>query len=63
MTTEFIFRLEMLVGQATREVPADRWSHKDGWLIFERKQATGGSVEYWRVRLDHVISIETKRTL
>lgn len=57
------FRVEMKHGQDHRVVDADSF-HSDvesGWLIFYRKPMQGGTTEYWRARLDSVISMETKR--
>lgn len=55
------FRIEMKHGQEHRTVEADSYSSGDafGWMIFYRKPPQGGTVEYWRVRLESVISMET----
>jgi hypothetical protein len=56
-----VFKIEMKVGQEQRLVDADRFSAttEEGWIIFYRKPPTGGIVEYWRARLEHVVSMET----
>lgn len=59
---EYEFRLEMRTGQDMRHVNADSRAESDGWLIFCRKPPQGGAaLEYWRVRLDDVVSMETLR--
>lgn len=59
---KFTFRLEMRAADPQREVTADSFDTADGWLIFYRRIPQGGSpLEYWRVRLDSVISMETRR--
>lgn len=55
----FTFNLEMLQGQSPRYVDADSFKWVDGWMVFYRKLATGGTIEYWRVRLEFVVSMET----
>lgn len=57
------FRLEMRHGQEQRIVKADSFNAAtpDGWMIFYRKPPQGGTVEYWRVRIDCVVSMETVR--
>ncbi len=52
--TAFRFRIEMLEGQKMRQVDADTFGVKDGWLVFYR-----GDGEYWRTRTDVVVSMET----
>lgn len=59
------FNLEMRAGQTDdnhRVVDADRFTSDEvsGWLIFYRNPPQGGIKEYWRVRLDAVVSMETK---
>lgn len=55
------YLLEMNHGQDQRHVEADQWAEKDGWLVFYRVPAIGGrALEYWRVRLAHVVCLETK---
>jgi hypothetical protein len=56
------FRVEMKHGQDIREVEADSYSPGDafGWMIFYRRPAQGGTQEYWRVRLDSIVSVETR---
>lgn len=58
----FTFFLEMSQGQSRREVGADEWAEKDGWLVFYRTPPTGGKLEYWRVRTEYIISMETRLT-
>lgn len=55
--------LEMRAPDPRREVTADSFGQTDsGWLIFYRDNPQGGKpLEYWRVRLEAVISMETKR--
>jgi hypothetical protein len=53
------YRIEVTHGQDQRLVEADDWIQIDDWLVFYRKPATGGTIEYWRVRLEHVVSMET----
>lgn len=57
--SDFTFRVEMRFGQDHRQVDADKFGTEDGWLIFHRKPPQGGMQEYWRARLDAVVSIET----
>ena len=54
------YRLEMRTGQDFRHVEADGWKQGDGWMIFFRKPPSGGTVEYWRVQISDVVSMETK---
>jgi len=56
MTT---FRIEVKYGQPQRMVEADTFCEVDGWLIFYRKPPTGGTQEYWRVRLEGILAMET----
>lgn len=59
---QFEYRLEMRAADPQRQVSADHHTQENGWLIFYRKNPQGGpSLEYWRVRLDSVISMETRR--
>lgn len=55
------YRVEVKHGQDLRVVEADQFHSEDGsgWLIFYRKPPQGGTVEYWRVRLECVVSVET----
>jgi hypothetical protein len=57
-----IFNVEMRYGQDIRLVEADSVDINDetGWLIFYRNPPQGGQREYWRVRCDAVVSMETK---
>ena len=57
--SEYTFRVEVMHGQDQREVNADKFAEQDGWLVFYRKPPQGGTIEYWRVRLDCVVSMET----
>lgn len=57
---KFTYRVEMSIGQDMREVDADSYMLLDGWIVFSRKPPQGGSAEYWRVKDEHVVSIETK---
>ena len=61
MTTKFQFKVEMKFGQDQRIVDADSFSAEGDWLVFFRNPARGGKEEYWRTRLDCVVSMETKR--
>lgn len=54
------FKLEMRTGQDQRLIEADAWAQADDWMVFYRRPAQGGRVEYWRVRLADVVSMETK---
>lgn len=57
MTT---FCIEMKHGQDMRRVEADSFNSNElGWMIFYRKPPQGGTKEYWRVRLESVVSMET----
>ena len=54
------FRIEMKHGQDMRTVEADSFnSNEHGWMIFYRKPPQGGTREYWRVRLESIVSMET----
>lgn len=57
--TKFSFRVEMKHGQDIRHVDADCFSEEGEWLVFHRKPPVGGTREYWRLRLESVVSIET----
>jgi len=57
---KFRFRVEMCVGQDQRVVEADSFKSDDQWLIFYRNPPQGGTVEYWRARMDVVASMETQ---
>lgn len=59
--TEFTFRLELATGQSQRQVDADSFVTQEPWLIFFRRPPQGGTGEYWRVNLAHVVSMETVR--
>lgn len=61
MSHDFQFHVEMRVGQGLRVVNADSFTSDDHWLIFYRKPPQGGLLEYWRVRIDVVAGMETKR--
>jgi hypothetical protein len=50
----------MRTGQDQRLIEADAWAQADDWMVFYRRPAQGGRVEYWRVRLADVVSMETK---
>lgn len=54
------YRLEMNTGQDTRVVKADYFQFLDLWIVFYRRPPQGGSREYWRVKIEHVVSMETK---
>ena len=55
------FRIEMKHGQDMREVEADSFNPDiQGWMIFYREPPQGGRREYWRVRLESVVSMESK---
>lgn len=56
------YNIEMTQGQSPRYVDAEEYAEREGWLVFYRKPAMGGTSEYWRVRLEYVVSIETKMT-
>jgi hypothetical protein len=53
------FKLEMRVGQDQRVVEADSRTEEGDWFVFYRRPATGGTVEYWRVKQADIISMET----
>ena len=56
------FGIEVRGDSIRREVEADKWMEADGWLIFLRLPAEGGSArEYWRIQRSEVVSMETKR--
>lgn len=59
----FRFRVEMNQGQDMREVMADCFdsASNPGWIVFYRCPPSGGRVEYWRARIDCVVSMETAR--
>ena len=57
---KFTFRVEMLHGQDQRVVEADSFSCLDSWMVFYRDKLQGGKVEYWRVKMDCVVAMETK---
>ena len=59
--TKFIYRLEMRAPDPQRQINADSYHQSGDWLIFYRNPPQGGKDEYWRVRLDAVISMETKK--
>ena len=59
--TDFIYRLEVKHGQDQRQVDADSWAEEEGWMVFYRKPPEGGRREYWRVRLDCVVAMETRK--
>lgn len=55
------FKVEMNAGQDHRIVEADSFATEDGWLIFHRLPPQGGPrKEYWRARIDAVVSVETQ---
>ena len=56
---KYSYRVEMTAGQDQRQVDADLWREEAGWLIFYRTPPQGGKVEYWRVRIEHVVCITT----
>lgn len=58
---DYKFRLELKFGQDQREVDADLWREEGEWMIFYRKPSQGGTAEYWRVRLDCVVSMESRK--
>jgi hypothetical protein len=58
---KFRYYLEMRAANPRREVTADSYQESGDWLIFYRNPPQGGKDEYWRVRLDAVISMETRR--
>lgn len=58
---DYKFRVEMSVGPETRIVEADACREVGCWLIFYRNPPQGGTQEYWRARMDVVVSIETQR--
>lgn len=65
---KFEYRLEMAPGvddesNGKRVVEADVVLEKGDWLAFFRHPPQGGpATEYWRVRADKVVSMETKKT-
>lgn len=54
------YRVEVMHGQDQREVTAESFSFHDGWMIFWRRPAQGGTKEYWRVRTECVVAMETR---
>jgi hypothetical protein len=56
--TDFTFLVEMGAGQPRRQVDADSFAVREGWLVFYRN-----GEEYWRANTAVVTSMETKRTL
>lgn len=58
------FRVEMKHGQDQRVIEADSYDPGDafGWMVFYRRPPQGGTQEYWRVRLDCIVSMETVRS-
>lgn len=65
MTRAKIYKFQFIVEteeHGSRQIEADSFEERDGWLIFRRDPATGGSaLECWRVRVEKVVSLETKR--
>ncbi|WP_324807161.1 hypothetical protein SH584_11335 [Sphingomonas sp. LY29] len=61
MGRERQFRVELTEGQPIRVIDADVMGTQDDWLIFYHKPPQGGVVEYWRVAMRCVVSIETIR--
>lgn len=59
---KYRFRVEMTTGQEQRQIDADSYREEFGWLMFYRNPPQGGKVEFWRVRLDHVVCIHTALT-
>ena len=60
--SEYKYRIEMTHGQDTRIVDADLMVPHEGWMIFYQNEPQGGSkVEYWRARIECIVSIETQR--
>lgn len=57
----FRFNIEMNTGQDLRRVDAASFSQEGDWLVFYRKPPQGGTQEYWRARMAHVVSMETVR--
>lgn len=55
------YKLEMLPEGEERLIEADRFTIEDEWILFWRKPAIGGILEYWRVRSSFVVAIETCR--
>lgn len=60
-SSRFIYRLEMRAADPQRQINADSHHESGDWLIFYRNPPQGGKDEYWRVRLDAVISMETQK--
>lgn len=60
---KYRFLVETRFGQDQRQVFADSYGQTDDWLIFYRNPPQGGKDEYWRVRLDAVVCMETKRNV
>lgn len=54
------FRIEVTHGQDQREVEADAFASEGEWLIFYRNPPQGGRREYWRIRTECVVCMETK---
>lgn len=57
---KFLYCLEMRANDPRREVSADSYEERGDWLVFFRAPPEGGKREYWRVRLDAVVSMETR---
>lgn len=55
------YRVEVKFGQDIRQVDADNFAESGDWLIFYRKPPQGGLVEYWRVRMDCIVAMETSK--
>ena len=53
------YRLEMAHCQDIRVVEADAFAVETDWVVFFRRPSVGGTREYWRARVDYVVSIET----
>ena len=55
------FNIEMNVGQEQRRVEADTVSFEGEWMNFYRLPPQGGRMEYWRVKIDCIVCMETIR--
>jgi hypothetical protein len=54
--SKYTYRVELDATPNLRIVDADSFTNTDQWIIFYRS-----NLEYWRVSLDRIISIETIR--
>lgn len=60
---KYCYSLELRAAKPHRDVIADSYVQADGWLIFYCNPPQGGKDEHCRVRLDAVISMETRKNV